>query len=164
MGTCHIILFQLSHWMLWNPENPIILKFISNENRTICHSTLFKVKGRKSPDQSNKGSLTWHEYICINSYTSLWMGHESELSGISSRKSEVIYSFPAHGKIIYLDWKCTAALGNKLFYASLIAGIGFHILLWHEAMDNYRPGQRDCQICRQACGATDFKSEPDKLQ
>lgn len=140
------------------------MEFTSNENRTICHSTLFKVKERKSLDKSHKGSFTWHEHICIDFYTYLWMGHENELSVRSLRKNEIICSSPAHGMITYLNWNYTAALGNKLSYASLIARIGFHILLWHEAMDNYRPDQRNCQICRQVCGATDLKSELDKLQ
>lgn len=45
-----------------NPLNAVkfsklIIKFISDEKRTLCQSACLKVQGRKPLDQSNKGSL-----------------------------------------------------------------------------------------------------------
>lgn len=39
-------------------KTQLLLKFISDENRTLCQSTYLKVQGRKSLDQPDKGVLS----------------------------------------------------------------------------------------------------------
>lgn len=81
----YTLFFSPKPWFYLNtnmsPVNPLnamkfsklIIKFISDKNRTLCQSACLKVQGRKSLDQSNKGSLLRiSDGRCVMEKSPLW--------------------------------------------------------------------------------------------